>query len=41
MKRLLIILYNRRANIYEDERARPNRTIVSIEVETYRNRYLY
>ena len=33
MKRLLIILYIRRANIYKDERARPNRAIVSIGAE--------
>ena len=37
MKRLLIILYGRRANICEDERARPNRAIVSIEALTYRD----
>ena len=37
MKRLLIILYGRRANMCEDKRARPNRAIVSIGVLAYRD----
>ena len=31
--KLLIILYGRRANIYEDRRAKSNRAIVSIRAE--------
>ena len=40
--RLLIILCSRRTNICEDRRARPNRAIVSIEVEkvlAYRDKF--
>ena len=37
MKRLLIILCDRRANICEDKRARPNRAIASIGALTYRD----